>query len=393
MKKERLFAFLLAGVTAAGTLTAGTTVQASETTVNLNIEKQNTSSYTLTVPAEIALEASGDRTEWSEGITITGSSDKNVKVTAKSANDWNLANDTKKIGYHLYKDHDGDETMTELVFEASEINEANQYNSGVTKRPFIQVNAEDLANAVAGEYSDVLTFTAETVEDGGDSGNTGTFAGWKEGDTIVAEFSLNGNTYTRTYQYVTGGRGFEEVGNSVSAENFVWWNNKFLMFYEGGKAIFRVDPDTKNITTTLEEWEEQNVTITSLKVNGEEWINSSTSGGEGGNEPEEIQYTQVTSDNIEELLGQYKDSTDKHIFGKAQDEDTAYNQAEEVANELYSKGQSDGLTELLVIYKYDGTKKLYYGFRKASWIADSTDKEYRMISDEVSAGYTIYVLK
>lgn len=169
--KNRLFALALAGVTAIGVLATGTSVMAegdNETTVTLSVPQQEEGYYFVGIPSKLTLDKDGKAvaltSQYFNGVNVHGSNmTKGVKLTAGS--DWTLTADgvDTEVGYGLYSSEDAEETTTSWDFTADEIN-AND-GRGTDKAVYGKANADDVKNAKAGEYSDVITFTAEAVKD------------------------------------------------------------------------------------------------------------------------------------------------------------------------------------------------------------------------------------
>lgn len=180
MKKQKLFALALAGATTIGTLAAGMPVMASEipnisagdghsgnTTVNLTIEKAQ-GTYTLYVPVTTALEADGTAVSLTDGIEVTGENMENsVTVTAESGNLWQLKseNTNTRIDYKLYADKNAEEAKTSWEFSAEAINAGSAY-----QEVYAKVDENSVKAADPGDYSDVITFTAEATGSGSGGG-------------------------------------------------------------------------------------------------------------------------------------------------------------------------------------------------------------------------------
>lgn len=158
MNKNRFRAMTVAGILVASSLFGTTAMATNQTTVTLNVVKGNT--YTLTVPADVTVEASGYTK--TTGIKVTSDNDmsskKKVVVTASSANDWNLKSGEKSVAYAFTASESETDTTTSFDFEGNDINA----EGGKTQDAWVYVTADDYKTAEEGvEYSDVITFNAE----------------------------------------------------------------------------------------------------------------------------------------------------------------------------------------------------------------------------------------
>lgn len=214
--KNKLFALALAGVTTIGALATGTSVMAEgnttgQTTVTLSIEPKNTSSYTLTVPSETKLNADGSATALTGGITVSGSDmTKGVKVTAKSKNGFALraSGIDKSIYYYIYSTKEA--TTGDFAMEFS----ADDVNNSVNKPVYAIVNNNSLNSAPAGEYEDVITFTAEAVGDSDDSETKNYIQVTADNvDELLGQYATTGTTH----EY---GNGSSEDAETLATELF-----------------------------------------------------------------------------------------------------------------------------------------------------------------------------
>ena len=208
MKRNRFLALAMAG---AMTLTASVPAFAADgsgtTEVSLTVAPKNT--YTLTVPAATTLDSDGEATQLSGGIKITGGDledGKKLTVTATSDSEWKMSATGKEtsIGYALYSDA-GTTEATTWEFTQAEANAAD----GATKAVYAKADAEDLAAAASGSYSDVITFTAEVA------------------DAVTGvTFTLNGASYT--------------VNEGTTWAQFIEGNGKnVVMVYSGQYVALR----------------------------------------------------------------------------------------------------------------------------------------------------------
>lgn len=173
MRRKKMTAFLLAAATAIGSMAPAIPAIAAEigsgnpnqTEVTLQIEAKNTPTYEIVVPSATTLDADGNKTMLDGGITVKGKDlTSDIKVEAKSEKDWKLTGTSgSSIGYELC-DYDENAT-TEWTFEHTVINKYTWQRQDV----YAKVDTEDVNSAEAGEYSDVITFTASVAETPGDS--------------------------------------------------------------------------------------------------------------------------------------------------------------------------------------------------------------------------------
>ncbi|MBR1442160.1 MAG: hypothetical protein IJ583_01345 [Firmicutes bacterium] len=137
----------------------GATSFASEQNMKLTMTVGDVpADYTMTIPANTNIDNFGF-TELADGLTISGTLPKKsyVEVSLKSDNDFKLTekeDNTKSIAYAVYESER--EEADKFTFEANEL--------GTKKDVKVYVTQEDWNAVPPGEYSDVITFTAETKD-------------------------------------------------------------------------------------------------------------------------------------------------------------------------------------------------------------------------------------
>ncbi len=162
MIKNKFLALAMAAAMTLATAVPAFAEQSGTTTVSLTIEAPS-NTYTLTVPANTELNSDGTAKQLTGGIKITEGAlqdGKKITVTAESENKWEMvaadAAVKTKIGYGLYANSTDNTTTTSWDFSQTDANA----ESGTTKNVYAKANTTDVNAAKAGEYSDVITFTA-----------------------------------------------------------------------------------------------------------------------------------------------------------------------------------------------------------------------------------------
>ncbi|MBR1445092.1 MAG: hypothetical protein IJ583_16355 [Firmicutes bacterium] len=114
--------------------------------------------YTMTIPANTDISSFG-YTALADGLKVSGTVSKKayVEVSVNSQNDFKLVekdDNTKSIAYSVQKSET--EKVDKFTFDKDDFDTAKEIGVYVTQ--------DDWNAAPAGEYSDVLTFTAQTKD-------------------------------------------------------------------------------------------------------------------------------------------------------------------------------------------------------------------------------------
>lgn len=111
-------------------------------------------SYTLTVPADLTITQPG----WNalDSVNVSGniSPDKQIKVTAASANEFKLKSGENTVSYTLKKSEADTEELGTVTFSSAAVNAEN----GVSQT--VGINVEDYSDKPEGNYEDTITWTA-----------------------------------------------------------------------------------------------------------------------------------------------------------------------------------------------------------------------------------------
>lgn len=155
MRLKKFGALLLAGAMMTGTIGVMSPTQA---------KAAETNTYTMTVPADTAIQSAG----WKSlgNITITGTVDtgKKVTVTAETRNSFALKSGDNSVSYTIKTASTDEEAKTSFEFDAASINEGRASQT-------IGVDVDDFSGKAAGTYTDTITFTG-TMSDTGSTGGT-----------------------------------------------------------------------------------------------------------------------------------------------------------------------------------------------------------------------------
>lgn len=140
-------------------LSNSVSVYAAGGSTTINVKVTDSSTYKMIIPATTTVTDYG-YTELSSNIKIKGSlsTRKVVNVTISSENDYKFVNadKTKSMAYSLKQTSDG-EAVSALTFNSTDVTATGA--PGKTLGVYVEKEAW---NAVPeGDYSDVLTFTAE----------------------------------------------------------------------------------------------------------------------------------------------------------------------------------------------------------------------------------------
>lgn len=186
MRLKKFGALLLAGTMMTGTIGVMSPTQAKATETN---------TYTMTVPADTAIQSAG----WNPlgNITITGTVDtgKKVTVTAETRNSFALKSGDNSVSYTIKTASTDEEAKTSFEFDAASINEGRASQT-------IGVDVDDFSGKAAGTYTDTITFTG-TMSDTGSTGGTPQVSDvFKEGAQVEVRFSdLQHNRYGVCFVY------------------------------------------------------------------------------------------------------------------------------------------------------------------------------------------------
>lgn len=184
MRLKKFGALLLAGAMMTGTIGVMSPTQAKATETN---------TYTMTVPADTAIQSAG----WKSlgNITITGTVDtgKKVTVTAKTTNNFALKSGDNSVSYTMKTASTDKEAKTSFEFDAASINAGSASQT-------IGVDVEDFSGKAAGTYTDTITFTG-TMSDAGSTGGTPQVSDvFKEGAQVEVRL-LENNGYSIESHY------------------------------------------------------------------------------------------------------------------------------------------------------------------------------------------------
>ena len=195
MKQKKLATIALVAAMAIGTLGFSVPAKAAD----------NSTDYTITIPATLTVEQKG----WNatDGITAkvksgdTFDSSKKLTVTAASANEWNLKSGENAIAYKMASATEQEKSYADATATTSIDISAEDLNTGNYKAPF-GIVVEDYTDKPAGEYKDIVTFTAK-VEDAAPAvtsldaattaWTTGTYAVPADGLTYSDAITVNGD--------------------------------------------------------------------------------------------------------------------------------------------------------------------------------------------------------
>lgn len=369
MRRKKLTAFLLAGITAVGAMVPAVPVMAEtagKTTVNLTIpekEPEVQGEYTVTIPAKTTLDKDGNMVALENGLTVSGHDmKKTVVVSADSKNYWKLtSSEGSSIYYNLFTDQTGNERVTEWEFTADEVN-ANDGN-GTQKDVYAKANAYNLENAQPGVYSDVITFSAKAVDkesgddysnyfwDGMEYGNPAMSINFEDvADGVTTNYSLYyvyPDKVFKLYSVFVGSREYREE----SGTKFTELKEKFKVDRQGkylvlsyGDMTAKIDTDEEKYTVTGETTT-HTMNVTYARGAGTSFSPEkiSSSGGDSGTtKPAEEPYKKITADNIEELLKEDSMSS----------ADIEYEDLDQAQEKAYELAEATG-RYCNVIYKFE----------------------------------------
>lgn len=199
MRLKKFGALLLAGTMMTGTIGVMSPTQAKATETN---------TYTMTVPADTAIQSAG----WNPlgNITITGTVDtgKKVTVTAATRNSFKLKSEAGgSVSYTMKTALNDTESKTSFEFDAASINTRSASQT-------IGVDVEEFSGKAAGTYTDTITFTGTMLDTGSTGGTTQASDVFKEGAEVEVRlfgayenycFFLNYENNTYSCYKVTAG--------------------------------------------------------------------------------------------------------------------------------------------------------------------------------------------
>lgn len=186
MRLKKFGALLVAGAMMTGTIGVMSPTQAKAT---------GTNTYTMTVPADTAIQSAG----WNSlgNITITGTVEtgKKVTVTAETANNFALKSGDNSVSYTIKTASTDEEAKTSFEFDAASINARSASQT-------IGVDVEEFSGKAAGTYTDTITFTGTMSDDGSTGGTPQASDVFNEGAQVEVRFSdLQHNRYGVCFVY------------------------------------------------------------------------------------------------------------------------------------------------------------------------------------------------
>lgn len=191
MRLKKMCALLLAGVMMVGGRGVMSPMQVKAAT--------SSNVYTMTVPADMAIQNSGWNSLGNIGITGPVDSNKKVTVTATTANGFALKSGENSVSYTMKTASTDTAAKTSFEFDAASINAA----AGASQA--IGVDVEDFSGKAAGTYTDTITFTGVMSDTGsGTGGETEVSADAILGDGMVTlemegwifDMTKSGETFT-----------------------------------------------------------------------------------------------------------------------------------------------------------------------------------------------------
>ncbi len=160
MKKIKITG--LAACTAIAAILAGNITAYAEgasTTITANIPEKT--EYTMTIPAATSVTDYG-WTELKDGLTISGTLangyEIQVLISSKNGSKFVNIDNKKEIAYTLKHSQTSVNALDSIIVQRK--------NLGTSISLGVDVSQDDWNAVPGGEYSDVLTFTAQTVEAG-----------------------------------------------------------------------------------------------------------------------------------------------------------------------------------------------------------------------------------
>lgn len=173
MRLKKFGALLVAGAMMTGTIGVMSPTQA---------RAAETNTYTMTVPADTAIQSAG----WNSlgNITITGTVDtgKKVTVTAETTNNFALKGGDNSVPYTMKTASTDKEAKTSFEFDAASINAGSASQT-------IGVDVEDFSGKAAGTYTDTITFTGTMSDDGSIGGTPQASDVFNEGAQVEVRLS------------------------------------------------------------------------------------------------------------------------------------------------------------------------------------------------------------
>lgn len=186
MRLKKFGALLLAGAMMTGTIGVMSPTQAKATETN---------TYTMTVPADTAIQSAGWNLLGNIAITGTVDTGKKVTVTAETRNSFALKSEAGgSVSYTMKTASNDTESKTSFEFDAASINEGSASQA-------IGVDVEDFSGKAAGTYTDTITFTG-TMSDAGSTGGTPQVSDvFKEGAQVEVRLLENDGYSMESHYY------------------------------------------------------------------------------------------------------------------------------------------------------------------------------------------------
>lgn len=202
MNRNRFLALAMAGAMTLAAATPAFAEESADGTTKVRLAVKETT-YDLVVPATLDVTSSGYNA-FAEGVTVknltNGTGVISIDVTAASTNGWKLKDDTSsdEISYKLAANDAQDTEKTTYSFTDTT---AMATTTGETVA--CGVNVSDYSSAAAGDYSDIITWTAKvkkttttevTLYSGSSSEWWLSESGFRSG--IYQSYTTDGVTYT-----------------------------------------------------------------------------------------------------------------------------------------------------------------------------------------------------
>lgn len=239
MRLKKFGALLVAGAMMTGTIGVMSPTQAKAT---------GTNTYTMTVPADTAIQSAG----WNSlgNITITGTVEtgKKVTVTAETANNFALKSGDNSVSYTIKTASTDEEAKTSFEFDAASINEGRASQT-------IGVDVENFSGKAAGTYMDTITFTGTMSDDGSTGGTPQASDVFNEGAQVEVRLleletahlcfflKYENNTYNCYKMTADGIDVTDSYARTCTAQR-----NGQLFEFNYGAAITKLTVDTTNNT-------------------------------------------------------------------------------------------------------------------------------------------------
>ena len=267
MRLKKFGALLVAGTMMTGTIGVMSPTRAKATETN---------TYTMTVPADTAIQSAG----WNSlgNITITGTVDtgKKVTVTAETTNNFALKSGDNSVSYTMKTASTDEEAKTSFEFDAASINAGSASQT-------IGVDVEDFSGKAAGTYTDTITFTG-TMSDAGSTGGT-TLASdvFNEGAQVEVRLLEGGvahvcfflkyenNTYSCYKVTGDGHDATDSLAGSCTAQR----NGQSFEFNHGA-ALTKLTVDTTNNTYQITTEDRISYSLEGFLINGTDIANQLT---------------------------------------------------------------------------------------------------------------------